>query len=461
MRRVLLLLALLSMLLPVAGGLGTASAQEDEEARARLEALEQQLEAGRARAERLAEEAAALQAEVEALRAESREAANAVLRLESDLTTRELVIAVHAVAEARSRQRLEEEQARLVQSLAALQRLGRLPPEAALSAPGEPLDALRAALLLGRAVPELEDRAQRFADLHARYAQARARAAEERDRLVEQAAALQREHERLDALMARRQEVLGGTALARDEAQSRMNVMAEEADDLRQLIDRLKAEAERERERRAEEARLAAEAAARAAELREAARREAERAREDRARQAEAEAAAQAAADAEAEAAERQEAATAALPSERPENARDFPAEPAAVLQMPAQGRIALRFGQEDAERAEAVSQGLLIETRPSAQVVAPFDGRVAYAGRFRRYGLILIIEHDGRYHSLLAGLGRLAAVTGQWVLAGEPVGSMAAEGSRSPELYLELRRGGEPVDPLPWLAVSGDKARG
>lgn len=438
-----------------------ADAQDEEAARAQLERLEQQLEADRQEAEALTEAAEALRAEIESLRSESRALAESIQALEADTTLGELGSAVHRVAELRSREALEVEQARLVGSLAALQRLGRLPPEAALGAQGDPLDALRAARLLGGAVPTLERRAKRFAELHSRYARARAQALAERERLQEQAARLEQERAELARLSERRQAVLGETSEARSQAEAALEARLAEADDLRQLLEALEAEAERERQQREAEARRAAEAAARAQALREEAAREAERARQDASRRAEAEAAAAAAADAQADARAQQEQATAALRQERPADARSFPEQSSAILQMPAQGRIALRFGEEDRARGGSRTEGLVIEARPGAQVVAPFDGRIAYAGRFRRYGLILIIEHDGRYHSLLAGLGQLSATKGQWVLAGEPVGSMAEEDERGSELYLELRRAGQPVDPLPWLALSGDKARG
>ena len=77
------------------------------------------------------------------------------------------------------------------------------------------------------------------------------------------------------------------------------------------------------------------------------------------------------------------------------------------------------------------------------------------------RYGRILIIEHGERYHTLLAGLERIDAVIGQWVLAGEPVGTMGDPADDIPRLYLELRRTGEPINPLPWLATSKDRVRG
>jgi septal ring factor EnvC (AmiA/AmiB activator) len=142
----------------------------------------------------------------------------------------------------------------------------------------------------------------------------------------------------------------------------------------------------------------------------------------------------------------------------RPSDIRAFPENPGGLL-APVRGNVALGFG--GARGDGETSQGLVLSTRPSAQVVAPYDGKVAYAGLFRRYGLILIIEHDGRYHSLLAGLDRIDAVVGQWVLAGEPVGVMSSRDGRNPELYLELRRAGKPVNPLPWIENLNSKAEG
>jgi septal ring factor EnvC (AmiA/AmiB activator) len=70
-------------------------------------------------------------------------------------------------------------------------------------------------------------------------------------------------------------------------------------------------------------------------------------------------------------------------------------------------------------------------------------------------------MEHGGRYHTLLAGLERIQAVVGQWFLAGEPIGIMGNPQGRSPELYLELRRTGQPINPLPWLATTENKVQG
>jgi len=125
-------------------------------------------------------------------------------------------------------------------------------------------------------------------------------------------------------------------------------------------------------------------------------------------------------------------------------------------LTYPAIGSIVARFGE--IEGAVHV-RGIRIKTRQSAQIVSPYDGQIVFAGPFRNYGQLLIISHGDGYHSLLAGLTDLQAVVGQWVLAGEPVGSMS-DNKALAELYMELRRNGESVDPAPWLNRQTASAR-
>ena len=105
--------------------------------------------------------------------------------------------------------------------------------------------------------------------------------------------------------------------------------------------------------------------------------------------------------------------------------------------------------------------KGLAIETQPGAQVVSPFNGQIVFSGPFRRYGHLLIIEHGEGYHSLLAGMALVEGTVGQWLLAGEPVGSMARSQSGKPSIYMELRRNGQPVDPNLWLATKEGKTNG
>ena len=112
-------------------------------------------------------------------------------------------------------------------------------------------------------------------------------------------------------------------------------------------------------------------------------------------------------------------------------------------IPFPAKGTIIKRYG--DLTEAGSTSKGIVIQTRPGAQVTSPFDGTVLFAGPFRGYGQLVIIEHDDGYHTLLAGLGRLDTTVGQNLLVGEPIGIMLAESQQT--LYIELRKDGQPVN--------------
>jgi murein hydrolase activator len=125
------------------------------------------------------------------------------------------------------------------------------------------------------------------------------------------------------------------------------------------------------------------------------------------------------------------------------------------TLTVPVAGKLVRRWGEPD--EVGAAARGLTFAARPGAQAVALWDGRVEFAGAFRGYGQILIIEHGDGYHSLLAGLERIDVAVGQVLVAGEPVGIVkSGEG-----LYLELRRHGQPIDPLPWLSLRDEKVTG
>ncbi len=133
-------------------------------------------------------------------------------------------------------------------------------------------------------------------------------------------------------------------------------------------------------------------------------------------------------------------------------------------LPYPAIGSISQRFGARDGVGS---AKGIRIKTRASAQVISPYDGSVVFAGPFRNYGLLLIIDHGGGYHSLLAGFETLQSAIGQWVLMGEPIGTMPSDSGQgggnqagSGELYLELRRSGAAINPLPWLQKQTASAR-
>lgn len=126
---------------------------------------------------------------------------------------------------------------------------------------------------------------------------------------------------------------------------------------------------------------------------------------------------------------------------------------PAAWL-APAEGSIARPFGARVAGGPAA--QGVTLRTRRGAQVIAPAAGQVAYAGPFRGYGQVLILNRPDGYAVVLAGMGAMRTRIGEHVVAGQPVGEMANSDTAAPELYVEIRRNGQPIDPARWLAGHG-----
>ena len=118
-------------------------------------------------------------------------------------------------------------------------------------------------------------------------------------------------------------------------------------------------------------------------------------------------------------------------------------------IPYPVKGSVIKKFG--DPTESGATSKGVVVRTRAGAQVISPYDGTVLFAGPFRGYGQLIIIEHGDGYHTLLAGMGRLDTSVGQTLLAGEPVGIMVAQSK--PTLYIELRKNGQPINPAGWLS--------
>jgi septal ring factor EnvC (AmiA/AmiB activator) len=125
------------------------------------------------------------------------------------------------------------------------------------------------------------------------------------------------------------------------------------------------------------------------------------------------------------------------------------------ALSPPVQGRLVRRFGEP---AALGRSEGVAWRAGRNAQVLAPTDARVEYVGPLKGYGLVVILRTGEPYHVVLAGLEEAASGAGRSVVAGEPIGRMA---NGAPELYLEVRRGGEPVDPARWLQGVSQPARG
>jgi septal ring factor EnvC (AmiA/AmiB activator) len=436
-------------ILIVAGGLSASGAALGEEGGQRLQEVERAVQENQAQSQALSRRAAGLRQEIESLQGESVTTARKMQDLETRLTEIEDRLARLELERDAKAAALDARRGQLYHTLAALQRIAVQPTEALLVGPGTPVERVRSAMLLKAAIPAIEDRAERLRRDLVELASLRTEIERQRTDLAATATALSNQRGRLDELLDRKRSLHATTLGEREHAQTRAARLAAEAKDLRELISRLEQEA-RERAEREQAAREDAERAAREQAQLEEAEREA---RESAAEQQRA-----------TPPKDEQQLALAPGPAprlDRPANVRPFPADPAsAALVMPVRGRLVNAYGKPKAAGQEA-AKGITIITRAQAQVVAPYDGQVVYAGTFRGYGQILIIEHGGRYHTLLAGLERIDAVVGQWILAGEPIGVMGSPQGGNPELYLELRRTGQPVNPLPWLATTDNKVQG
>lgn len=453
------------MLAALPGSPGLA-ATEDGEPQNRLQEVEQAIQEGREKARENREKATALATELRDLRRTLVDAAKATQRREAEITRIEERLKEIASSEAVKMSELGDRREQVVQVLMALERMARHPPEALLAQPLGADAMVRSAILLRTAVPQIEHRSEDLRRELRDLVRLRADAAAKRKQLSSATAGLKEESARLNRLIERKAEIKNRTDSEVQEANQRIEKLAREAKDLRDLMVRLEAE----RQARLEAERKAREEAERKAreEAEKKVREEAEKkAKEEAANKAEA--ARRAAEEAEkrrvAEEAEKRRVAAAAPPAGEPPIGVGNGSEIVPITQargrlpFPVTGRVVGQYGQ--ATDTGLTRKGITIETRNGAWVIAPYDGVVVFAGPFRGYGQILILEHGEGYHTLLAGLAQIDTVIGQWLAAGEPVGQVESKDQGNPVLYVELRRNGQPINPLPWLASQKDKVSG
>ncbi len=124
-------------------------------------------------------------------------------------------------------------------------------------------------------------------------------------------------------------------------------------------------------------------------------------------------------------------------------------------IRSPVSGKVTQKFGESEGKNATA--KGLTVATRAHASVTAPFDGEVVFTGPFLKYGQMVIIHHSDNFHTLLAGLQKIDVEVGQFLLEGEPIGAMGDD-AQGNELYVELRKDNQPIDPAPWMSALSRK---
>jgi murein hydrolase activator len=393
-----------------------------------LKQREQELEAARQQQKSAAEQQARLKAEIAAI-GEDRsklnqqliDIATQVRDVETRVAGSEERLRLLDTREQQMRGSLDSRRSEIVEVLAALQRAGRRTPPALLVRPEDALQSLRTAMLLGAVVPELRTRAETLAADLGGLVKVRKTITGERDRLAGDRDKLRTDQTRLAALIDERQRKQ--TNIEKDIAAegTRAVALAQQVDNLQGLINKME-----------QDVKSAAKAAAAA-----------------------------------------QQSGNRADPALLKNPTRTSPAIAFAsargLFKFPVNGTKIRDFGGSDG--SGGVEKGISLASRPGAQVTTPCDGWVVYAGPFRSYGQLLILNAGGGYHVLIAGMERISVNIGQFVLTGEPVATMGttsqvasifAANASQPVLYVEFRKDGTPIDPGPWWAANeGEKVRG
>lgn len=349
-----------------------------------------------ARSTRLEAEAAAASDEADRLKKRSAALAARIQSAEADISAGEARVALVNRRLAVQQARLAQQQQPLLELAAALQQLSRQPPVSVLAQPGSLRDMVHARAVIDAAMPVID---RRTADVRHELTQLQNTRRQQAVALAALAASKTRLAERRGALTRlenegrlRSRELMSSAQLEADRALG----LGEKARDIVELMDSL-----------------------------------------------------------EADGAVRAELAQLAGPLPRPRNPQSGTAQPAApappqddgamtanAYRLPVVGRIVAGLGEVNDSGVR--SRGVTIAAQPGGQVVAPAPGRVSFAGDYRGYGKIVIVDHGGGWTSLLTGMIGLSVAVGDTLNAGAPVGRAGSDDSR---ITVELRRGGRPVD--------------
>lgn len=393
--------------------------------------------------------------ELEALQSQSEASANALERLQSKIKTlrNDQGLLQGSLKDAEQKQstlnaRAQESQERLAslekdeaiiklsliernailsEVLAALQRLGANPPPALLVKPEDALSSVRSAILLGAVVPEIRSETERLLDDLQQLAGIRESIDGERIELAEALEQSIEEEKKLTRLLQEKAALNVASLQQLEKEKIRVDELKSKSKDLEMLMASIDEEVISIR-KSAEEARIAEVARQkRAAENLEKARDLARENTKDDKKLA---------------------------PSYAFSKLRD-------TLSYPVEGIIAASFGEDDGTGEPL--QGIALASAESAEVKAPIDGWVVYSGPFRSYGKMLIVNAGEGYHLVMSGMGNLNVSQGQFIVKGEPIGTMGslkqqdnntfALASDKPTLYIELRKDQKTIDSAPWWA--------
>lgn len=359
-----------------------------------LQSLQSRIEAEKSTSAELQKKMATAQAQLDSTQQQMIALTRAVQDNEATLNTLDARIATLSAEASELNARIEKDYGSMADLVLALQRIRRIPTETLIVRPGAPLETAQSAMLLRSILPAINSRAESMAADLKRMQEIRTTLETDRAAARDTADKLSTQQAQIKTLLAEREALYRDTRTAHERQAEQIARMAAEAQSLQQLVARLEAE-EREARRRAA-------------------------------------------------------ATTTQPPRSTPKQQRNPAATaslPGGAWRPPVQGRLIAAFGERD--EIGAVSEGIRISGRENGLVSAPAGGTIRFAGPFRHYGNMVIIEHDQGLHSLIAGLGRIDTQVGRKISAGEPVGALSPSGhGRTPALYYELRLNGKAVDP-------------
>ncbi|MEB2845185.1 murein hydrolase activator EnvC [Endobacterium cereale] len=399
--------------------------QKRDETRNELEELTRSIDISSEKARLIEENIAALEKSTASLRQALIDSASRRKELEAQILASEEKIAQLGVRQDAIKKSLHDRRAILAEVLAALQRMGRSPPPALLVTPEDALGSVRSAILLGAVVPGMRKQATALVNDLGALASLQKDATTEKTRVSETITASLEEDKRMQLLMAEndKQSQTGAADLAAE--QQRTDELASRAESLSSLIESLENDITSIRDA-AERARL----------------------EEERQKQL---------------SAEEREKARQLAESGVPDKNRIAPAYPFSSLkqklELPVAGDILRSWDDPDGTGHPA--RGMTVASGPKAVVTAPADGLVVFAGAFRSYGQMVILNAGDGYHVVMTGMNTVNVRQGKFVFAGEPIALMGEKRVASatalaletdrPTLYIEFRKDGSPVDSAPW----------
>ena len=370
----------------------------------RLEAVQQDLDKSREKRANLYKAARKAAAELRAVKRQGVNLARKMHRHSADADRIETQLNSLEERQRTKTEKMEQRKAQLSVTLAALHRLARMPTATLVAVPQSTDKTIRTAILLRAAVPELQRDAMSLGDDLRALISLRDQISADKVALTDSLARLKAERKSLAALTSNKFKLLKNMKSAERAAAQKAARLSARAGNLRELLEKLSI---------------------------------------------------------------RQNRFALRAPGSAPVALIPVPARKPAVTPpvtisrggLPAPGRVVTTFGAKMPNGT--LSKGVFVVTRPSAAVVAPIPGRVVFAGQFRGYGNLVILELRDKGHALISGMSRINAQVGDDVLVGEPLGEMTPSTGTAPKLYFELRRRGRPINPMPSDTARRNKVSG